>query len=438
MSESNTNIQVIIVGAGYAGLGCAIECKRKGHCVLVVEKVDELKVLGEASWISSFDQFLTIFALTGDVISLGPNAGRILARWGLHDELWDICGHAPELRLHDYQGGLIQVQPLPSPIFGAHSYNGHRALIHDVIFRHAVSLGIDIRMGQDVVDYWEDDDTQKAGIVLSSGEKLEADLVVAADGIKSQARQYVLGYRDQPRPSGYAIYRAWFEATEQGVDTDPVTDFLCKDGDALYGWIGQDVHMLASSARGGKSISDNNYVAGCWSAPGHIEEVLEIVKEWDPRCAAVISKAPSCVDWKLIVHDPLPTWISKTGRLLLIGDAAHPFLPSSVQGASQAIEDGVTLAVALSLAGKDRVPLAARTWEAIRYERVRETQLMGETTRDKWHRAEVGDKGAGFDLPMPEWLLAFDAEAHAYSVFDGTAKNIMENGYQLPSLKATS
>ena len=58
-----------------------------------------------------------------------------------------------------------------------------------------------------------------------------------------------------------------------------------------------------------------------------VEDVLAVVEGWDPRCAAILSKAPSCVDWKLVYRDPLPTWISKGARLALIGDAAHPFLP---------------------------------------------------------------------------------------------------------------
>ncbi|KAH7929063.1 monooxygenase [Leucogyrophana mollusca] len=412
--------QIIIVGAGYAGLACAIECKRKGHQVLVLEKVQKFKVLG-------------------DVISLGSNAGRIIARWGLHDKLWDICGHAPALKLHDYRGELIQVQPLPQPLFGAYAYNGHRAQIHEVLFQYALSIGVEIRMDQDVGGYWESAETNKAGVFVQ-GEKLEADVVVAADGIKSQARQFILGYRDNPRPSGYSIYRAWFDAVEHGIDTDTLTDFLCKDGDVLYGWIGQDVHFLTSSQRQGKSISwvithkDNTDIQDGWSFPGKIEDVLRIVEGWDPRCAAIISKAPSCIDWKLIVHDPLPTWLSKGARVVLIGDAAHPFLPTSVQGASQAVEDGVTLAVTLKLAGKGDVPLATRTWEAIRYQRVRKSQLLGESTRDKWHRAKPGDNGEDLDLPMPEWLHAFDAEEHAYSVYDGIAKSILEKGYLLPTI----
>jgi 2-polyprenyl-6-methoxyphenol hydroxylase-like FAD-dependent oxidoreductase len=77
-------------------------------------------------------------------------------------------------------------------MFGGYHYAGHRPFIHDVLLRHAVSLGIDVRMGQEVVDYWEDDENQKAGIILRSGENLQADLVVAADGVKSRARKYVL------------------------------------------------------------------------------------------------------------------------------------------------------------------------------------------------------------------------------------------------------
>ncbi|KAG1752292.1 monooxygenase [Suillus paluster] len=428
----DTGIDVIVVGAGFGGIACAIECKRKGHRVMVFEKVHELKTLELTKY---------------QVLSLGENAGRILARWGLHDRykaqhdrLWNICAHARELHVHDYLGGLIHVQKLPQPLFRAFSYNDHRPLLHNVLFEHAKSLGIEIRMGHEVVEYWEDEANGKAGVKLQTGARFDADVIVAADGVKSLARKFVIGYHDNPKPSGYAIYRAWFDAEKHGITTDPLTDFLSSRGDVLYGWIGRDVHFVTSSSRGGKLISwvithkDNAAVDGHWSSPGKIEDVLDIVKDWDPRCAAVISKAPSCIDWKILVHDPLPTWVSKSGRVLLIGDAAHPFLPTSMQGASQAIEDGVTLAVTLNLAGKDNVPLGTRAWESMRYQRVRDAQLMGETTRDKWHGAKAGDSGKSFELPMPEWLLAFDAEAHAYAAYSGIAQSIVQDGYHQPSL----
>ncbi|KAG2046616.1 FAD/NAD(P)-binding domain-containing protein [Suillus hirtellus] len=412
-----TGIDVIVVGAGFGGIACAIECKRKGHRVMILEKA-------------------------GTKATLGPNAGRILARWGLHERLWEVSRSADAMHLYDHLGGLILVQKMTWPLFGAFAYNGHRGLLHDILFEHAKSLGIEIRMGHQVVEYWEDEANGKAGVKIQTGETFDADVIVAADGVKSLARKYVIGYRDNPKPSGYAIYRAWFDAEEHGIVTDPLTNFLTH-GDQFHTWVGKDMHVIVVSSRGGKAIcffithKDNAAVDGDWSSPGKIEDILDLVKDWDPRCAAIIRKAPSCIDWKLLIHDPLPTWLSQSGRVVLIGDAAHPFLPSSAQGASQAIEDGVTLAVTLNLAGKDNVRLGTRTWESIRYQRVYDAQMMGESTRKKWHGAKVGDSGESFEFPMPEWLMAFDAEAHAYADYERIAQSIVKDGYRQPCLESS-
>jgi 2-polyprenyl-6-methoxyphenol hydroxylase-like FAD-dependent oxidoreductase len=63
-----------------------------------------------------------------------------------------------------------------------------------------------------------------------------------------------------------------------------------------------------------------------------VEDALEVVKGYDPTCAAVIKKTPpgALIDYKLVYRDPLPTWVSQQGRTALLGDAAHPFLPTSV------------------------------------------------------------------------------------------------------------
>ncbi|KAH8119617.1 monooxygenase [Phellopilus nigrolimitatus] len=430
---NSTGVKVVIVGAGFAGLTCAIECKRKGHEVLLLEKFKELKILGE---LHKFSRLLYIIC---DVISFGSNAGKIFARWGLHDEIWPLCTHHSELHLYNSKGELLTTQQLPNVLYGSYSYNGHRGELHECLFNYAKSVGAEIRLGQDVSEYWENEETGEAG-VISNGESIAADVVVGADGVRSKARTLVLGYEDKPKSSGYAIYRAWFNTREQGVDKDPLTDFMCKNGDAFFGWIGPDVHFLASSSKDGRAMSwvithkDEADIEESWSLPGKMEDVLAVVDGWDPRCAAILSKAPSCVDWKLVYRDPLPTWISKGARLALIGDSAHPFLPTSIQGASQAMEDGVTLATALQIGGKQDVPLSVRVWEKIRYQRVRRAQVMGETTRDMWHKAKPSDKGAAVELPRPEWLLGFDAEKDVYDVYETTAKEIKEKGYELPTL----
>ena len=147
---------------------------------------------------------------------------------------------------------------------------------------------------------------------------------------------------------------------------------------------------------------------------------------------AIIRATPesSLVDWKLVFRDPLPTWVSPKRRIALLGDAAHPFLPTSIQGASQSMEDGVTAAVCLARAGKANVPGALRAYEKIRYPRVLATQRTGVTNRDAWHKADwdfVRRNPESVKLPRQDWVLNFDARAHAEEVYDRIVEELREN-----------
>ena len=73
-----------------------------------------------------------------------------------------------------------------------------------------------------------------------------------------------------------------------------------------------------------------------WSFPGKLEDVYKVFEGWDPLCKRIVSKTPESklVDWKLVYRDPLPRWVSDGGRTCLLGDSAHPFLPTSAQGAN--------------------------------------------------------------------------------------------------------
>lgn len=144
---------------------------------------------------------------------------------------------------------------------------------------------------------------------------------------------------------------------------------------------------------------------------------------------AKATPADKLVDYKLVYRDPLPTFISPKARIALIGDAAHPFLPTSIQGASQAMEDGVTLAVCLEKSAASAydsqqspdVQLAPRAYEKIRYERVTRAQGTGVSTREQWHKADwdkIRANPQSLHLKREAWLLDFDAEAHAYDVYD--------------------
>jgi salicylate hydroxylase len=95
-----------------------------------------------------------------------------------------------------------------------------------------------------------------------------------------------------------------------------------------------------------------------WFQDGNMEDVRKLITDLDPRIAAAIDKTPYLLDWKICYRDPLPTWVSKSHKIALLGDSCHPHLPTSAQGASQATESAAVLAVCLKLAGKDNIPLA--------------------------------------------------------------------------------
>jgi 2-polyprenyl-6-methoxyphenol hydroxylase-like FAD-dependent oxidoreductase len=71
-------------------------------------------------------------------------------------------------------------------------------------------------------------------------------------------------------------------------------------------------------------------------------------------------------DFKLLWREPQPSWVSPSGRIVQIGDAAHSFLPSSGNGATQGIEDATSLAACLSMGGKDGVWMATKVHNKLR------------------------------------------------------------------------
>jgi hypothetical protein len=116
--------------------------------------------------------------------------------------------------------------------------------------------------------------------------------------------------------------------------------------------------------------------------------VIKDLNGWAPIVHDIVNATPldRLVDSELVFRDPLPTSVSPKARIALIGSAAHPFLPISIQGASQPMEDGVDLAICLDKSGKHKIQQAVRAYEAIRYERVHKAQMTGFTTRSSGTR----------------------------------------------------
>jgi 2-polyprenyl-6-methoxyphenol hydroxylase-like FAD-dependent oxidoreductase len=320
-----SGISVIIVGAGFGGLCAAIECDRKGHHVILLEKTSQLKPLG-------------------DIISFASNSGRIFERWeGVVEDLDPIIHKSEGLNFHTWDGEFLTRQVWDSEKTYGRKINGHRAEIHEKVYLHAKARGIVIRFGQTVTDYFETDD--EAGVVCN-GERLTADCVVSAEGVKSKGRKIVLGFEDRPKPSGYAVYRAWMKTDE--LAKKPSTKWFCH-GDTHNGWMGEDKHFLVASIKGGSELSwvlthkDDGDIDEDWTFPGKKEDVIKNIASWDPALHDLVNATPpdKLHDYKLVFRDPLPTFISPKARIALIGDAGkllpmynvkNELLPALVRG----------------------------------------------------------------------------------------------------------
>ncbi|KAK4167867.1 hypothetical protein QBC43DRAFT_310391 [Cladorrhinum sp. PSN259] len=407
-----SGIKVIIVGAGFAGLSAAIECDRKGHSVTLLEKSDDIEEL----------------VRIGDIISFDPNGSKAFERWpGVVDQMEAIARQTTWLDLYHHEGKFVTRQSFAHEKKWGRRINAHRGQLHNIIYRHAVDRGIDIRLGKRVTDYFENDDPKpEAGVILSGGERITGDVVIAAEGVRSRGRKIVLGFDENPKSSGYAVYRAWFPADR--IKNNPVIKHIVENGDTHQGFIGPDIHFLASSIKNGTEVNwvfthiDDGNIEESWQFPGKPEEALKYLDGWCDVVHELVKATPEgrLIDHKLVYRDPLPTFISPKARIALIGDAAHPFLPTSIQGASQSIEDGVALATCLELSGKDNIPRAMRAYEKLRYERVHKAQAMGPKTRERWHKADwtqVWKTPEMIHLVREPWLLSFDAEKDAYDRF---------------------
>lgn len=189
--------------------------------------------------------------------------------------------------------------------------------------------------------------------------KVECDVLLAADGIKSVVRDQMLqllGHHDaKVIDTKQAAYRIMVK--REDMENDPDLKPLI-DNDQVTRWIGEKRHIIAypisrhqiynmSSAQPDRNFA--NAPDATYTTKGSKQEMLETFHDFHPVVQKLLNKVPDgeVCEWKLRVHTPLPTWVH--GSVGLVGDACHPTLPHLNQGAAQAIEDAAVIATVLDL-----------------------------------------------------------------------------------------
>lgn len=218
-------------------------------------------------------------------------------------------------------------------------------------------------------------DATTATVSFADGSSKQGDLVLGADGVGSVARQQI-DPNMRARPGHHNAFR--FLVREEEALADPVTAEFFSTRNTMDMWYAEDrkivmyrcdnnklLNFVCIHPRDQSSLGTDDY-----NTVADKSLLLDIYRDFDPALVAMLRKADpkSLRVYPLFDMNTLPTFIQ--GKMALLGDAAHPFLPHLGQGGAMAIEDGVSLGVMFSkLSSVDDIPARLQLYNQARYER---------------------------------------------------------------------
>lgn len=359
------SLRTVVIGGGIGGLSLARELVLRGLPVVVLERAAKLGTVGAG-------------------IIMNPNAMRVL----------EVSGLAPSVRAHsrpylaretfDHRGHWLATRDY-RPLYGAGRLAAgalvHRAHLQQSLYDGlpAGTVHFDVRISE--VHAGGDG----VRVETESGETFAGDVLVGSDGIRSSVRTRIFGV-NEPVYLGYRSHRF---VVENRDGLEHFTEFLGRGrriglvpigGDQLYVWTTFN-SPLASRSWGLDSVAALTALFDDFT---------------DPRVRHTFDQLTStdgvlCTDIEEVRQ---PEWV--TGRVVLLGDAAHALTPNMGQGAGMAMEDAVVLAEELALAdpGTTAVSAALNRYVARRRPRV---ETIGRLSR------VVGEQGQ-LEGPLACWL----------------------------------
>jgi 2-polyprenyl-6-methoxyphenol hydroxylase-like FAD-dependent oxidoreductase len=327
--------RVAVAGAGIGGLTLAAALRRRGVAVRTFERAMTLTTAGAG-------------------IALPANGVKALDRLGLSEQITRVGRVVQRAAILDRRGRQLGAEVDLSGVYetlGASLVALHRARLHGVLLD---AVGADlVRTGAAVVSL--EQDAESVLVTLNNGERVEADLLVGADGLHSSVRAQLFG----SQPPIYSGYTSWRGVTPG--DSVPPPDRTSESwgrgerfGIVPIGFGEVYWFAVADAPADGRDVDVHR-------------ELMARFGSWHEPIAAIIKATPPdrIVRTDICDRPPIERWHS--GRVVLIGDAAHPMTPNLGQGAGQAIEDAVALDECL--AGESTVAEALARYEQRRVAR---------------------------------------------------------------------
>lgn len=337
------DLNVIIIGAGMAGLTTGIALQQAGYQISIHDRVKELRPAGAA-------------------ISLWSNGVKVLNRLGLAKPLAAIGGNMRSVGYFDAFTGdpmtefslepLIQTvgQP-PYPVSRTELQN----LLLDAVGRHNVHLD------SKLVAVEEDEESVTA--IFGDGRKIAADLLIGADGTRSIVRTHVIGHPVERRYVGYVNWNGLVPAS---ADLGPADQWSTFVGD------GKRVSMMPVAGGRFYFFFDVPLPQGSPTDPGRTqEELASHFKGWAAPVQRLIERLDPATTTRVEIHDVAPLERLSRGRVVLVGDSGHSTAPDLGQGGCMAMEGALILANFLKTTNLG-IQDSLRRYEAHRLARVAE------------------------------------------------------------------
>ncbi len=361
MHRSGTrNTRIIIIGAGIGGLAAASALRQRGYEAHVYERASALTEVGAG-------------------LQLGPNAVKVFKALGLEDNLRANASEPTKLTVLNWNdSSLWSREPLKGVTnskYGGSYMTMHRADLHR-IFHDTLAEG-SIHLGMQCASVSTSKGTAAAR--FTDGSEVEADIIIAADGIRSVIRQQLFG-AEEPRFTGMVSWRAIVPMECMPLRLGPQGSVQLEQGEA-FSWLGPTGRVLCYPI-GGKGewlnifagAQSNVWADESWTTSSSREELLAAYAGWDEVLLELLSNAgENCFKWGIFDRDPRFEWTK--GRVTLLGDAAHPTMPTLAQGANMAIEDGYVFAKSLARHPED-IGLALTAYLSERLPRTGMVQLQ--------------------------------------------------------------
>ena len=335
-------MKIAIAGGGIGGLTLALSLFDAGfEDVWVYESAPEIKELGVG-------------------INVLPHAVRELAELGLLDDLYAVAIPTQELVYHSKTGQRIWGEPrglaagYKWPQFSIHRGDLqtllHRAVVRRLGEAHVKTGHHLARFGEKGGTVWAEFIDRRSGETVGS---VEADLLVACDGVHSTVRKAFYPNEGPPKWNGVTMWRAVTEGKPfltgrsmifagtfaRRVVVYPISKRHEDRGEALINWVAEL-----------KTAEDQPMPVQDWEFVADRDEVLKPFLKFQFDFLDVpemIRNSATIYQYPMVDRDALPTWVR--GRAVLLGDAAHPMYPVGSNGASQAIIDARVLARELAL-----------------------------------------------------------------------------------------